>query len=29
MSKLGLVDFWDSAGWPDVCARNGQQIVCR
>ena len=29
MSELGLVDFWDSAGWPDVCARNDQQIVCR
>ena len=29
MSELGMVDFWDSAGWSDVCARNGQQIVCR
>jgi TolB-like protein/DNA-binding winged helix-turn-helix (wHTH) protein/Flp pilus assembly protein TadD len=29
MTQLGLVDFWDSAGWPDVCARGEQQIVCR
>ncbi len=28
MRELGLVDFWDSAGWPDACARNDQQIVC-
>jgi TolB-like protein/DNA-binding winged helix-turn-helix (wHTH) protein len=29
MAQLGLVDFWDSAGWPDACVRSGQQIVCR
>ena len=23
MMRLGLVDFWDKAGWPDLCAREG------
>jgi TolB-like protein/DNA-binding winged helix-turn-helix (wHTH) protein/Tfp pilus assembly protein PilF len=29
MTKLGLVDFWDKAGWPDMCARDGSRVVCR
>ncbi len=29
MMRLGLVDFWDKAGWPDLCAREGARVVCR
>ena len=29
MMELGLIDFWDRAGWPDLCAREGTRIVCR
>jgi TolB-like protein/DNA-binding winged helix-turn-helix (wHTH) protein/Tfp pilus assembly protein PilF len=29
MTQLHLVEFWDREGWPDVCARTAQQIVCR
>ncbi len=29
MTELGLIDFWDRAGWPDLCAREGPRIVCR
>jgi hypothetical protein len=29
MAQLHLVEFWDAAGWPDLCARSGTQIVCR
>ena len=28
-SDLGLIDFWDKAGWPDMCARDSSRIVCR
>ncbi len=28
-SELGLMDFWDRAGWPDMCARDALRIVCR
>ena len=29
MTDLGLVDFWDKAGWPDMCARDSGRVVCR
>jgi hypothetical protein len=29
MTELGLIDFWDRAGWPDLCARDGGRVVCR
>ena len=29
MADLGLVDFWDKAGWPDMCSRDAGRIVCR
>ena len=29
MTQLHLVDFWDVAGWPDLCARTAEKIVCR
>lgn len=29
MTELGLVDFWDEAGWPDMCARDAGRVVCR
>ncbi len=29
MAKLGLIDFWDKAGWPDMCARDAGRVVCR
>jgi TolB-like protein/Tfp pilus assembly protein PilF len=28
-SELGLIDFWDKAGWPDMCARDTSRVVCR
>ena len=28
-SELRLIDFWDKAGWPDMCARESSRIVCR
>ena len=28
-SDLGLIDFWDKAGRPDMCARDASRIVCR
>jgi TolB-like protein/DNA-binding winged helix-turn-helix (wHTH) protein/Flp pilus assembly protein TadD len=27
-TALGLVDFWDAEGWPDMCARTSEQISC-
>ena len=29
VTELGLVDFWDKAGWPDMCARDASGVVCR
>jgi TolB-like protein/DNA-binding winged helix-turn-helix (wHTH) protein/Tfp pilus assembly protein PilF len=29
MTELGLVEFWDKAGWPDMCARDAGRVVCR
>jgi TolB-like protein/DNA-binding winged helix-turn-helix (wHTH) protein/Tfp pilus assembly protein PilF len=29
MTELQLVDFWDAEGWPDMCTRAGERIVCR
>ena len=28
MEQLQLVEFWDAAGWPDLCQRAAEQITC-
>lgn len=29
MGRLGMVDFWRSEGWPDLCAQYGESLVCQ
>lgn len=28
LEEIGYVDYWQSAGWSDICRRDGDAIVC-
>jgi hypothetical protein len=29
LSEIGLVRYWDQFGWPDMCGRDSENVVCR
>ena len=29
LRRLGLVEYWQASGWPDLCTPEGDGLLCR